>query len=71
MNACMIDGLGGGMPAAALLLPLVILGRVVNVLYVEGGEKALGERFVELHRLLAKTALAFEILIFREKILMI
>lgn len=71
MNAVMLDGLGGGRPAAALLLPLVIMGRVVNILYVEGGEKDLGERFVELHRLLAKAALAFEILIFREKILML
>lgn len=71
MNAVMLDGLGGGKPAAALLLPLVIMGRVVNILYLEGGEKALGDRFVELYRLLAKAALAFEILIFREKILML
>ncbi len=71
MNAVMLDGLGGGKPTAALLLPLIIMGRVVNILYLEGGEKDLGERFVELHRLLAKTALAFEILIFREKILML
>jgi hypothetical protein len=71
MNAVMLDGLGGGRPAAALLLPLIIMGRVVNILYLEGGAKDLGERFVELHRLLAKAALAFEILIFREKILML
>jgi hypothetical protein len=71
MNNVMLDGLGGGKPAAALLLPLVIMGRVVNILYLEGGERDLGDRFVELYRLLAKTALAFEILIFREKILML
>lgn len=69
-NAMLIDALGGGAPGSALLIPLVITGRVVNILYVEGGEKDLGERFPELHRLLTKAALAFEILIFREKILM-
>jgi len=70
-NALMLDALGGGKPNAALLLPLVIAGRVVTILYLEGGESALGDRFIELHRLLAKAVLAFEILIFREKILML
>ena len=69
-NAMLIDSLGGEPPPAALLIPLVITGRVVNILYVEGGDKELGERFVELHRLLTKAALAFETLIFRDKILM-
>jgi len=70
-NALMRDAMGGGRPNAALLLPLVIAGRVVTILYLEGGESALGDRFIELHRLLAKAVLAFEILIFREKILML
>jgi uncharacterized protein (DUF697 family) len=70
-NALMLDAMGGGRPNAALLLPLVIAGRVVTILYLEGGESALGDRFIELHRLLAKAVLAFEILIFREKILML
>lgn len=69
-NGMLIDALGGEPPVAALLIPLVITGRVVNVLYVEGGDKELGERFTELHRLLTKAALAFETLIFRDKILM-
>lgn len=67
----MISGMGGEKPSAALLLPLIVSGRVVMILYVDGGEKELGERFMELHRLLAKAVLAFEILIFREKILML
>ncbi len=70
LNLQMLQAMGGGTPPAALLMPLVIAGRVVNILYLEGGEKYLGDRFVELHKLLTKTALAFEILIFREKILM-
>lgn len=70
-NTLMINGMGGEKPKAALLLPLVVSGRVVMILYVEGGETDLGERFIELHRILAKAVLAFEILIFREKILML
>jgi hypothetical protein len=69
-NAMLVDALGGEPPEAALLIPLVITGRVVNILYVEGGDRELGERFGELHRLLTKAALAFETLIFRDKILM-
>ena len=71
LNTMMLEGLGGGRPKAALLLPLVISGRIVNILYVEGGKDALGDRFIELHRLLMKAVLAFEVLIFREKILML
>jgi len=71
LNDLMLAGIGGGKPGAALLLPLVISGRVVNILYLEGGKDALGDRFIELHRLLMKAVLAFEILIFREKILML
>ena len=70
-NILMLNSMGGDKPAAALLLPLIVSGRVVMVLYVDGGGKDLGERFIELHRLLAKAVLAFEILIFREKILML
>lgn len=69
-NADLITGLGGEAPTSALLMPLQLAGRVVNVLYVDGGEKNLGERMSDLNRLVRKTVLAFEILIRREKILM-
>jgi hypothetical protein len=70
-NHIMLEWLGGGRPDTAVLLPLLIMGRVVNILYAEGKERELGERFVELQKLLTKAVLAFEILIFRDKILMI
>jgi len=69
-NVRLIESLGGQAPTAALLLPLQLGGRVVNVIYVEGGEKSLAERMADLNRLVRKTVLAFEILIRREKILM-
>jgi len=70
-NQIMLEWMGGGQPATAMLLPLLIMGRVVNIIYAEGKEKELGTRFVELQKLLTKSVLAFEILIFRDKILMI
>lgn len=67
-NDRLIAALGGKAPTAALLLPVQLGGRVVNVIYVDGGE-GLGERMADLNRLVRKTVLAFEILIRREKIL--
>lgn len=69
-NAKLIEALGGDRPTAALLMPVQLAGRVVNVLYVDGGEQNLGERMSDLNRLVRKMVLAFEILIRREKILM-
>jgi hypothetical protein len=71
LNQIMLEWMGGGRPDTSILLPLVIMGRVVNILYAEGKEKELASRFVELQKLLTKAVLAFEILIFRDKILMI
>jgi len=62
--------LGGDRPKSVLLMPLLITGRIVNILYAEGDEH-LGEMVPEVQKLLLKAALAFEVLIHREKILML
>jgi hypothetical protein len=36
-NIRLLKGLGGGVPQSALLVPVLALGRVVNVLYVDAG----------------------------------
>ncbi len=69
-NRKLLDSLGGGRPKAVLLAPLLISGRVVTVLYMDGVE-LLDQRVPEVQKLLAKAALAFEALICREKILML
>ncbi len=69
-NGRLIKTLGGEKPTSVLLMPVKLAGRIVNVLYVDGGECDLGERMADLNRLVRKMALAFEILIRREKILM-
>lgn len=70
MNMKILEGMGGGRPKTVLLAPLMISGRIVSVLYADG-EIILDKSVPELQKLLAKTALAFEALICREKILML
>jgi hypothetical protein len=69
-NRLLLEGLGGGHPDSVLIMPLIISGRIVNILYAEG-EENLGAMVPELQKLLLKAALAFESLICREKILML
>lgn len=69
-NKRMIDALGGGSPAIAHLMPLLILGRVVTILYVDGRHDDLEARLFDLQKLIGKVAMAFEILILKNKILM-
>lgn len=65
-----IQGVGGQASDRVLLMPLMIGGRVVCILYVEEGDRNLSSHIGKIQRLLAKAAMAFEILILREKILM-
>ena len=70
LNQRILAALGGKAPASALVMPVVVLGRVVDILYLEGGEGDLADSLPEVQRLLNKVALAFEILICRDKILL-
>lgn len=70
LNQRILAALGGKVPGSALVMPVVVLGRVVDVLYLEGGEGDLADCLPEVQRLLNKVALAFEILICRDKILL-
>lgn len=65
-----IRGVDGQFSDRVLLMPLSIGGRVVCILYVEEGDNNLSDQIDRLQRLLAKASMAFEILILREKILM-
>jgi len=70
VNHLLNDALGGGRPTAVLLMPLLIGGRLVNIVYAEGAED-LSAMVPDLQKLLTKATLALEILIFRDKILML
>lgn len=69
-NARMLAGLGGGRPSSALLIPLMMMGRVVTIIYVDGGKEPIASRLTDLQKLVGKAAMAFEILILKNKILM-
>jgi hypothetical protein len=62
--------MGGTLPDAALMVPLLMMGRVVGILYVDGKGINLGERLFDLQKLTSKAAMAFEILVLKNKILM-
>lgn len=69
-NTKILTTLEGGKPACALLIPLLMMGRVVAIFYVDGGAGDLGDRVVDMQKLIGKAAMAFEILILKNKILM-
>lgn len=68
-NSMMLQEMGGSVPPAALLVPLLMVGRVVGILYVDGPGVNLGERLIGLQKLTARAAMAFEILVLKNKIL--
>lgn len=69
-NSAIIGCIGGDFPMATLIVPVIMMGKVVSVLYADGGRKDLGETVSELQRLANKAAMAFEILILKNKIMM-
>jgi hypothetical protein len=69
-NLEIIKALASRRQGASLVLPISILDRIVLFLYLEGEPDQLTVRLTELQRLVAKTSMAFEVLILRNKILM-
>jgi hypothetical protein len=67
-NGPMLDSLGGG-SRPACLVPLLMVGKVVAVLFVDDARKGMNEALPDLQRLMSKASMAFEILILRNKIL--
>jgi hypothetical protein len=68
-NSMMLQEMGGTLPDVALMVPLMMMGRVVGVLYADGKGIDLGERLFDLQKLTSKAAMAFEILVLKNKIL--
>ncbi len=70
-NSMLLQELGGAIPKTALLLPLLMLGRITAILYLDGPDTLLQEKMPELQKLCAKMIMAFEILMLKNKILML
>jgi MshEN domain len=68
-NSMLLQDLGGRVPEKALLVPLLMVGRVVAILYVDAPGIDLGRYLIQLQKLTAKAAMAFEILVLQNKII--
>jgi hypothetical protein len=68
-NSMILQALGGRVPDTAMVVPLLMMGRVVGILYVDGAPGNQGDRLYDLQRLTARMAMAFDILILKSKIL--
>ncbi|MBE0500510.1 MAG: general secretion pathway protein [Desulfuromonadales bacterium] len=69
-NIRLVEALGGTAPITALLVPVIVMSRVVTVLYVDDKSGELAGKLPDLQKLAAKMAMSFEILILKNKILM-
>lgn len=69
LNEKLLRGLGGEKPDAALLVPLILDGRVVNLLYGDGRPEQLVSQVGALQQLQEMAGLAFRILILKNKLL--
>ncbi len=68
-NLDLILGLGGAEPAACLVVPIALRGKVIAFLYGDNLEAGVaGAPVAELRRLANKAALAFEVYILKNKI---
>ena len=68
-NSMFLQEIGGRVPPTALLVPLLMMGRVVGIIYVDGTGEELAEKLFELQKITIKAAMAFEILVLKNKII--
>lgn len=69
-NMRLVESMGGNPPSTALLVPVIVMGRVVTVIYIDDKKANLPEMLLDLQKLAAKMSMSFEILILKNKILM-
>ncbi len=69
-NSILLQEFDGNIPETVLLAPLVMMGRTVGLIYVNGNRESLSEKLAELQKIASKAVMAFEILILKNKILM-
>ena len=71
-NSRIISSFDGSFQGSAALMPLIILGQVVAVLYVEGeGTHPIEYLLFKLQKIVPKAVMALEILILKKKIVML
>lgn len=69
-NILLISQFGSDIPETVLLVPLMLRGRLVSILYVQDNVSTISNKLAELQRLVNKSSMAFEMLVLKNKILM-
>jgi len=69
-NLQLMSRFGTKTPETVLLIPLLLRGRLVSILYVQDNVSIISDKLAELQRLVNKSAMAFEMLVLKNKILM-
>ena len=69
-NILLMSNFGPDIPETVLLIPLLLRGRLVSILYVQDEVNVISGKLAELQRLVSKASMAFEMLVLKNKILM-
>lgn len=69
-NILLMSNFGLDIPETVLLVPLLLRGRLVSILHVQDSVSTISSKLAELQRLVSKSAMAFEMLVLKHKILM-
>ncbi|MEJ2199792.1 MAG: hypothetical protein P8X63_02065 [Desulfuromonadaceae bacterium] len=69
LNLLILQKFGTHLPQTVLLVPLVLMGRTVGIIYANGDGDAIAKDLPELQKLASKAIMAFEILLLKNKIL--
>lgn len=70
-NILLASNFGEDIPETVLLVPLLLRGRLVSVLYVQDQIGTMSAKLADLQRLASKSSMAFEMLVLKNKILMV
>lgn len=70
-NILLASNFGDDIPETVLLVPLLLRGRLVSILYVQDQLGKLSANLADLQRLASKSSMAFEMLVLKNKILMV
>ena len=69
VNPILTEALGSPTPTTAILLPMMIRGRIVGLIYVDDATVNLSEAVADIQKVVGRAIMAFEILILKNKIL--
>ena len=69
-NIMLVDNFGPDLPETVLLVPLLLRGRLVSILYVQDKVSLISEKLAELQSMVSKGSVALEILVLKNKIFM-